>query len=113
MHQFHKEVGHNREMFLPRQIFLTKGVGKHREQLSSFELALRSAGIAACNLVPVSCPLWFAILGVYNSTFWNGADFMAIMASIAALKDTYVQLKTRAVTNHHKNGDNEHLNLTL
>lgn len=41
-------------MFLPRQIFLTKGVGKHREQLSSFELALRSAGIAACNLVPVS-----------------------------------------------------------
>jgi arginine decarboxylase len=41
-------------MFLPTQIFLTKGVGKHREQLSSFELALRSAGIAACNLVPVS-----------------------------------------------------------
>ena len=41
-------------MFLPKQIFLTKGVGKHREELSSFELALRSAGIAACNLVPVS-----------------------------------------------------------
>jgi len=41
-------------MFLPKQIFLTKGVGKHKEQLSSFELALRSAGIAACNLVPVS-----------------------------------------------------------
>jgi arginine decarboxylase len=41
-------------MFLPKQIFLTKGVGKHKEQLSSFEHALRSAGIAACNLVPVS-----------------------------------------------------------
>jgi len=41
-------------MFLPKQIFLTKGAGKHKEQLSSFELALRSAGIAACNLVPVS-----------------------------------------------------------
>ena len=41
-------------MFLPKQIFLTKGVGKHREQLTSFELALRNAGIAACNLVPVS-----------------------------------------------------------
>lgn len=41
-------------MFLPKQIFLTKGVGKHRERLSSFELALRSAGIAACNLVRVS-----------------------------------------------------------
>src|SRR3990167_8833280 len=41
-------------MFLPKQIFLTKGVGKHKERLSSFELALRAAGIAACNLVKVS-----------------------------------------------------------
>ena len=41
-------------MFLPKEIFLTKGVGKHKERLSSFELALRSAGIAACNLVRVS-----------------------------------------------------------
>jgi len=39
---------------LPKQIFLTRGVGRHREQLSSFELALRTAGIAACNLVRVS-----------------------------------------------------------
>jgi arginine decarboxylase len=35
-------------------MFLTKGVGKHREKLTSFELALRSAGIAASNLVRVS-----------------------------------------------------------
>ena len=41
-------------MFLPKHIFLTKGVGRHKEELSSFELALRDAGIAACNLVPVS-----------------------------------------------------------
>jgi arginine decarboxylase len=41
-------------MFLPKQIFLTRGVGRHREQLSSFELALRTAGIAANNLVRVS-----------------------------------------------------------
>ena len=41
-------------MFVPNKIFLTKGVGKHRERLSSFELALRSAGIASCNLVRVS-----------------------------------------------------------
>ncbi|MGH9784988.1 MAG: pyruvoyl-dependent arginine decarboxylase [Terriglobia bacterium] len=41
-------------MFLPKQIFLTRGVGRHKEQLSSFELALRSAGIAANNLVRVS-----------------------------------------------------------
>ena len=41
-------------MFLPKKIFLTKGVGRHREELTSFELALRDAGIAACNLVHVS-----------------------------------------------------------
>ncbi|HZT69634.1 MAG TPA: arginine decarboxylase, pyruvoyl-dependent [Terriglobia bacterium] len=41
-------------MFVPKRMFLTKGVGKHREKLTSFELALRSAGIAACNLVRVS-----------------------------------------------------------
>ena len=39
---------------VPKEMFLTKGVGKHREKLTSFELALRSAGIAACNLVRVS-----------------------------------------------------------
>ena len=41
-------------MFVPKRMFLTKGVGKHRERLTSFELALRQAGIAACNLVRVS-----------------------------------------------------------
>jgi arginine decarboxylase len=40
--------------FIAKKLFLTKGVGKHRERLSSFELALRSAGIAACNIVRVS-----------------------------------------------------------
>src|SRR6202162_2605757 len=40
--------------FVPKRMFLTKGVGKHREKLTSFELALRSAGIASCNLVRVS-----------------------------------------------------------
>ncbi len=35
-------------------MFLSKGVGKHKDKLTSFELALRSAGIAACNLVRVS-----------------------------------------------------------
>ncbi len=39
---------------VPKRIFLTKGVGKHRERLTSFELALRDAGIAAQNLVRVS-----------------------------------------------------------
>lgn len=41
-------------MFVPTKIFFTKGVGKHKEYLQSFELALRSAGIEKCNLVSVS-----------------------------------------------------------
>lgn len=40
--------------FVAREIFLTKGVGRHREKLTSFELGLRDAGIAAFNLVRVS-----------------------------------------------------------
>lgn len=39
---------------IPKYFFLTKGVGKHREKLQSFELALRNAGIHHCNLVNVS-----------------------------------------------------------
>lgn len=41
-------------MILPKKIFLTKGVGVHREKLSSFELALRNADIAPYNIVRVS-----------------------------------------------------------
>src|ERR1022692_600254 len=41
-------------LFTAKKIFLTKGVGVHKERLTSFEMALRSAGIAACNLVRVS-----------------------------------------------------------
>jgi len=41
-------------LYVPTRIFFTKGVGKHKEYLSSFELALRSAGIEICNLVTVS-----------------------------------------------------------
>ena len=39
---------------VPKKIFFTKGVGKHKHQLQSFELALRSAGIEKCNIVNVS-----------------------------------------------------------
>ncbi len=41
-------------MFVPTKVFFTKGVGRHKEYLQSFELALRSAGIEKCNLVSVS-----------------------------------------------------------
>jgi len=38
----------------PYRMFLTRGVGRHHEKLSSFELALRDAGIQCYNLVTVS-----------------------------------------------------------
>jgi arginine decarboxylase len=41
-------------MYIPQKMFLTKGVGKHKEKLTSFEMALRNAKIAAYNLVSVS-----------------------------------------------------------
>lgn len=41
-------------MYVPSKIFFTKGVGRHKEYLTSFELALRSAGVQICNLVTVS-----------------------------------------------------------
>ena len=41
-------------MFVPRSMFLTRGVGRHKEHLASFELALRDAGVAEFNLVSVS-----------------------------------------------------------
>ena len=39
---------------IPKKMFLTKGVGTHKEKLRSFELALRDAGIEKFNLVTVS-----------------------------------------------------------
>ena len=41
-------------MYVPTKIFFTKGVGRHKDYLSSFEAALRNAGIEICNLVMVS-----------------------------------------------------------
>ncbi len=41
-------------MYVPTKIFFTKGVGRHKEYLTSFELALRNANIEICNLVTVS-----------------------------------------------------------
>lgn len=39
---------------VPRYYFLTKGVGRNKENLASFEEALRDAGISHFNLVSVS-----------------------------------------------------------
>lgn len=40
--------------FVPRMVFFTHGVGRHKDKLTSFEYALRDAGIAPFNLVTVS-----------------------------------------------------------
>ena len=42
------------DSIVPRQLFLTKGKGQHKEKLASFEQALRKAGIETFNLVKVS-----------------------------------------------------------
>jgi len=39
---------------VPTKVFLSKGVGRHKYQLKSFEEALREAGVAQQNLVQVS-----------------------------------------------------------
>jgi arginine decarboxylase len=41
-------------MYVPKRVFFTKGVGRHKDYLQSFELALRDAGVEKCNLVAVS-----------------------------------------------------------
>lgn len=47
-------MGFTTEQFVPTKALLTEGVGIHREKLTSFEMALRAAGIARYNLVRVS-----------------------------------------------------------
>ncbi len=42
------------KLFVPTKIFFTKGVGTHKDELHSFERALRDAGIEKFNLVQVS-----------------------------------------------------------
>lgn len=50
--QSHLDMG--QQLLVPKKIFFTKGVGSHKHELRSFELALRDAGIERCNIVHVS-----------------------------------------------------------
>lgn len=43
-----------KNLAVPQKMFFTKGIGIHKAELRSFELALRDAGIEKCNLVHVS-----------------------------------------------------------
>lgn len=42
------------EQLVPKKMFFTTGAGVHKERLTSFEMALRDAGIAQLNLVRIS-----------------------------------------------------------
>ncbi|MCX7779244.1 MAG: arginine decarboxylase, pyruvoyl-dependent [Patescibacteria group bacterium] len=44
----------NLHFLVPPKVFFTKGVGRHKNYLQSFELALKDAGISPFNLVTVS-----------------------------------------------------------
>lgn len=44
----------SKKILVPKKMFFTKGVGSHKEELRSYELSLRDAGIEKCNIVHVS-----------------------------------------------------------
>ena len=58
------------DAMIPKEMFFTKGVGRHVHKLQSFELALRDAGIEKQNLVrvssiyPTSCKIILAREGI-------------------------------------------------
>ena len=47
-------INMGQQLLVPKKMFFTKGVGSHKHELRSFELALRDAGIEKCNIVHVS-----------------------------------------------------------
>ena len=49
-----EHVSAGQQLLVPKKMFFTKGVGSHKHELRSFELALRDAGIEKCNIVHVS-----------------------------------------------------------
>jgi len=69
---------------IPKSVFLTRGVGRHRHQLTAFEYALRDADIEQQNLVTVSsilpphCKLIPASLGI--ATLSPGEITFCVMA---------------------------------
>lgn len=49
-----QHLSKGQQLLVPKKMFFTKGVGSHKHELRSFELALRDAGIEKCNIVHVS-----------------------------------------------------------
>ena len=79
---------------VPKRIFFTKGVGKHRERLTSFELALRDAGIAAQNLVrdPASQSLHAIQPGDWELWQSDAELLRALRAEVTSLGVTKIAL---------------------
>ena len=108
---------------VPKKLFFTKGVGKHKERLTSFELALRDAGIASQNLVRVSSifpprcrvitrkegahllnhgEVVFAVIAENSTREPHRLVVASIGVAIPADKDTYGYL-----SEHHSFGETE------
>ena len=111
-------------MFVAKKIFLTKGVGKHKEKLTSFEMALRDAGLAPYNLVRVSsifpprCKLIPRIQGV--KLLYPGQIVFCVMSEnatnephrlIAATVGVAILTDTNSygyLSEHHSFGQTDH-----
>ena len=108
---------------VPKKLFFTKGVGKHKERLTSFELALRDAGIASQNLVrdssifPPHCKVItrkeglkyldhgevvFSVIAENSTREPHRLIVSSIGVAIPADKDTYGYL-----SEHHSFGETE------
>lgn len=107
----------------PKKVFFTKGVGRHKEKLASFELALRDAGIEKFNLVTVSSifppqakiisrekglqelspgEIVFCVMARTETAEANRLAVASIGCAIPSDKNTYGYL-----SEHHGFGENE------
>lgn len=112
-----------KKLLVPKKMFLTKGVGSHKEELRSYELALRDAGIEKCNIVQVSSILppnckiiskneglkelvpgmvTFAVLARCSGSEQHRLIAASIGCAIPSDKDTYGYL-----SEHHAFGETE------
>lgn len=110
-------------MLIPKTAFITKGVGRHKEKLTSFEMALRNAKIAEYNLVKVSsifppdCKLVQRASGLKNlfpgqilhvvmseNSTNEPNRLVAASAGVAIPKDSS---RHGYISEHHSYGENE------
>jgi arginine decarboxylase len=110
-------------LLIPKTAFITKGVGRHKEKLTSFEMALRNAKIAEYNLVKVSsifppdCKLVQRASGLKNlfpgqilhvvmseNSTNEPNRLVAASAGVAIPKDSS---RHGYISEHHSYGENE------